>query len=149
MGQTLAEKIISMHTQNPVTQGELCIAKVDVTAVQDGTGPPVPPQRAVGVHPRRRSVKNGRQVHEVIRAVVRSRCCVLVISVADHVVFDGSALDGQLKSVSDGMIVLGGHDPGIIVSFPRRRLHPSRQRQFVPMIGPAHVVRRLYVGLPR
>lgn len=39
MGQTLAEKIISMHTQKPVTQGELCIAKVDVTAVQDGTGP--------------------------------------------------------------------------------------------------------------
>ena len=39
MGQTLAEKIISAHTDKPVHQGELCIAKVDVTAVQDGTGP--------------------------------------------------------------------------------------------------------------
>ncbi len=39
MGQTLAEKIISMHTATPVKQGDLCIAKVDVTAVQDGTGP--------------------------------------------------------------------------------------------------------------
>lgn len=39
MGQTLAEKIISAHTDKPVKQGELCIAKVDVTAVQDGTGP--------------------------------------------------------------------------------------------------------------
>ena len=39
MGQTLAEKIISAHAGKPVHQGELCIAKVDVTAVQDGTGP--------------------------------------------------------------------------------------------------------------
>lgn len=39
MGQTLAEKIISAHTDNPVKAGDLCIARVDVTAVQDGTGP--------------------------------------------------------------------------------------------------------------
>ncbi|MGN0014664.1 MAG: 3-isopropylmalate dehydratase large subunit [Candidatus Gastranaerophilaceae bacterium] len=39
MGQTLAEKIISAHTEQPVKAGDLCIAKVDVTAVQDGTGP--------------------------------------------------------------------------------------------------------------
>ncbi len=39
MGQTLAEKIISAHTDGPVKAGDLCIAKVDVTAVQDGTGP--------------------------------------------------------------------------------------------------------------
>lgn len=39
MGQTLAEKIISEHTGYSVKAGELCIAKVDVAAVQDGTGP--------------------------------------------------------------------------------------------------------------
>lgn len=39
MGQTLAEKIISYHTGYGVKAGELCIAKVDVAAVQDGTGP--------------------------------------------------------------------------------------------------------------
>lgn len=39
MGQTLAEKIISCHTGREVKAGELCIAKVDVAAVQDGTGP--------------------------------------------------------------------------------------------------------------
>lgn len=39
MGQTLAEKIISNHAENEVRAGELTIAKVDVTAVQDGTGP--------------------------------------------------------------------------------------------------------------
>ncbi|MBQ2645296.1 3-isopropylmalate dehydratase large subunit [bacterium] len=39
MGQTLAEKIISAHTEKPVKAGDLCIANVDVTAVQDGTGP--------------------------------------------------------------------------------------------------------------
>lgn len=39
MGQTLAEKIISEHTDKPVKAGDLCIARVDVTAVQDGTGP--------------------------------------------------------------------------------------------------------------
>lgn len=39
MGQTLAEKIISAHTDKPVKAGDLCIARVDVTAVQDGTGP--------------------------------------------------------------------------------------------------------------
>lgn len=39
MGQTLVEKIISLHTDNPVKAGELVIARVDVTAVQDGTGP--------------------------------------------------------------------------------------------------------------
>lgn len=39
MGQTLAEKIISEHAGKPVRAGELVIAKVDVCAVQDGTGP--------------------------------------------------------------------------------------------------------------
>ena len=39
MGQTLAEKIISEHTGKNVKAGELVIAKVDVCAVQDGTGP--------------------------------------------------------------------------------------------------------------
>ena len=39
MGQTLAEKIISAHAGYDVKAGELCIAKVDVSAVQDGTGP--------------------------------------------------------------------------------------------------------------
>lgn len=39
MGQTLAEKIISEHAGKPVKAGELVIAKVDVCAVQDGTGP--------------------------------------------------------------------------------------------------------------
>ena len=39
MGQTIAEKIISKHAGYDVKAGELCIAKVDVAAVQDGTGP--------------------------------------------------------------------------------------------------------------
>ncbi len=39
MGLTLAEKIISLHTDKEVHAGELVIAKVDVCAVQDGTGP--------------------------------------------------------------------------------------------------------------
>ena len=39
MGQTLAEKIISRHSDKEVKAGELTIAKVDVCAVQDGTGP--------------------------------------------------------------------------------------------------------------
>ena len=39
MGQTLAEKIISEHSGKNVKAGELVISKVDVCAVQDGTGP--------------------------------------------------------------------------------------------------------------
>lgn len=39
MGQTLAEKIISKHSGKDVQAGELVIAKIDVCAVQDGTGP--------------------------------------------------------------------------------------------------------------
>ena len=39
MGLTLAEKIISEHAGKEVHAGELVIAKVDVCAVQDGTGP--------------------------------------------------------------------------------------------------------------
>ena len=39
MGLTLAEKIISEHAGKIVHAGELVISKVDVTAVQDGTGP--------------------------------------------------------------------------------------------------------------
>ena len=39
MGQTLVEKIISEHSGKSVHAGELVISHVDVTAVQDGTGP--------------------------------------------------------------------------------------------------------------
>ncbi len=39
MGQTIAEKILSAHSGRDVYAGELTIAKVDVAAVQDGTGP--------------------------------------------------------------------------------------------------------------
>jgi len=39
MGQTIAEKIISAHVGKDVFADELVIAKVDVAAVQDGTGP--------------------------------------------------------------------------------------------------------------
>ena len=39
MGLTLVEKIISEHAGKQVHAGELVISKVDVTAVQDGTGP--------------------------------------------------------------------------------------------------------------
>ena len=39
MGLTLVEKIISEHAGKTVHSGELVISKVDVTAVQDGTGP--------------------------------------------------------------------------------------------------------------
>ena len=39
MGLTLVEKIISEHAGKVVHAGELVISKVDVTAVQDGTGP--------------------------------------------------------------------------------------------------------------
>ena len=39
MGQTIAEKIMSSHAGHEVHAGELAIIKVDVTAVQDGTGP--------------------------------------------------------------------------------------------------------------
>ena len=39
MGLTLVEKIISEHAGRTVHAGELVISKVDVTAVQDGTGP--------------------------------------------------------------------------------------------------------------
>ena len=38
-GMTLVEKIISEHAGHDVKPGELVIAKVDVAAVQDGTGP--------------------------------------------------------------------------------------------------------------
>ena len=39
MGQTLVEKILSEHAGKEVKAGELIISKVDVSAVQDGTGP--------------------------------------------------------------------------------------------------------------
>ena len=39
MGLTLVEKIISEHAGKNVHAGELVISKVDVAAVQDGTGP--------------------------------------------------------------------------------------------------------------
>lgn len=38
-GLTLAQKIISKHCDKTVMPGELVIARVDVAAVQDGTGP--------------------------------------------------------------------------------------------------------------
>jgi len=39
MSQTIAEKIISAHAGHNAKAGEFVIANVDVTAVQDGTGP--------------------------------------------------------------------------------------------------------------
>ncbi len=39
MAQTIAQKIISEHCNKAVEAGELVIAKVDVCATQDGTGP--------------------------------------------------------------------------------------------------------------
>ncbi|MGP8321578.1 MAG: 3-isopropylmalate dehydratase large subunit [Methanosarcinaceae archaeon] len=39
MGKTISEKIIGEHAGKDVSAGEIVIAKVDVTAVQDGTGP--------------------------------------------------------------------------------------------------------------
>ncbi|MCD4704193.1 MAG: 3-isopropylmalate dehydratase large subunit [Methanosarcinaceae archaeon] len=39
MGKTIAEKIIGEHAGKDVSAGDIVIAKVDVTAVQDGTGP--------------------------------------------------------------------------------------------------------------
>lgn len=39
MGKTIAEKIIGAHAGKEVTAGEFVVAKVDVAAVQDGTGP--------------------------------------------------------------------------------------------------------------
>ncbi|MCK7484556.1 MAG: hypothetical protein MZU97_02690 [Bacillus subtilis] len=39
MGKTIAEKIIERIGEKDVKAGDFVIAKVDVTAVQDGTGP--------------------------------------------------------------------------------------------------------------
>ena len=39
MGKTIVEKIISEHAGKDVNAGELVISKIDVAAVQDGTGP--------------------------------------------------------------------------------------------------------------
>ncbi len=39
MAETLAEKIIAAHVGRPVTPGEIVVSSVDVTALQDGTGP--------------------------------------------------------------------------------------------------------------
>lgn len=39
MAQTIVQKIISKHAGHDVKEGELVIAKVDVCATQDGTGP--------------------------------------------------------------------------------------------------------------
>ncbi len=39
MGQTIAEKILSLHAGKNVTPGELIIANIDAVMVQDGTGP--------------------------------------------------------------------------------------------------------------
>lgn len=39
MGKTITEKIIGEHCNKEVKAGEFVVAKVDVTAVQDGTGP--------------------------------------------------------------------------------------------------------------
>lgn len=39
MAETIAEKIISEHAEKKVSAGDLVIAKVDIAAVQDGTGP--------------------------------------------------------------------------------------------------------------
>lgn len=39
MGKTIAEKIIGEHAGKDVVAGDIVVAKVDVAAVQDGTGP--------------------------------------------------------------------------------------------------------------
>ena len=39
MGQTLAQKIISAHSNHEVQIGELTVSNIDVCATQDGTGP--------------------------------------------------------------------------------------------------------------
>ena len=39
MGLTLVEKILSEHADKEVHAGELIVSRVDVCAVQDGTGP--------------------------------------------------------------------------------------------------------------
>ncbi|MDD3042787.1 MAG: 3-isopropylmalate dehydratase large subunit [Methanosarcinaceae archaeon] len=39
MGKTIAEKIIGEHAGKDVSSGDIVVAKVDVAAVQDGTGP--------------------------------------------------------------------------------------------------------------
>ena len=39
MGKTIIEKIIGEHCGKAVSAGEFVVANVDVTAVQDGTGP--------------------------------------------------------------------------------------------------------------
>ncbi|MDD2438902.1 MAG: 3-isopropylmalate dehydratase large subunit [Methanosarcinaceae archaeon] len=39
MGKTIAEKIIGEHAGRDVVAGDIVVAKVDVAAVQDGTGP--------------------------------------------------------------------------------------------------------------
>ncbi len=39
MGQTLAEKLLSLHAGHPVVAGEYTLARVDWVLMQDGTGP--------------------------------------------------------------------------------------------------------------
>ncbi|AEH61217.1 homoaconitate hydratase family protein [Methanosalsum zhilinae DSM 4017] len=39
MGKTISEKIIGEHAGKEVSAGDIVVARVDVTAVQDGTGP--------------------------------------------------------------------------------------------------------------
>jgi 3-isopropylmalate/(R)-2-methylmalate dehydratase large subunit len=39
MGKTIAEKVIGEHAEKNVSAGDLVIARVDIAAVQDGTGP--------------------------------------------------------------------------------------------------------------
>ena len=39
MGLTLAQKILSAHSDHTVQVGELVVANIDVCATQDGTGP--------------------------------------------------------------------------------------------------------------
>jgi 3-isopropylmalate/(R)-2-methylmalate dehydratase large subunit len=39
MGKTIAEKVIGEHAEKKVSAGDLVIARVDIAAVQDGTGP--------------------------------------------------------------------------------------------------------------
>ena len=62
MGKTIIEKIISEHCGKEVSAGEFVVANVDVTAVQDGTGP-LTIQEIQNYHYKK--VREGNEIKEV------------------------------------------------------------------------------------